>query len=294
MKPSIKKIKSYLIIVVVISLSFLIGQWFSQLAFFSELKLETSAEKYLFFVGLFVLIFVVLGVHELGHLLTGLWNGFQFELFVVGPFGIKRVDDKIKFYFNKELGHYGGIAATSPTEHDASNAKKFARVLLAGPLASLLLAIIGFSLAVIVDSDLMKLLCLSMGLISAAIFFATTIPSKTGLFFTDRKRYQRLVQPGKAQEVELAMLRIMGTFSKDQSYQNISEEDIQLLVGDEEAFIQFFGLFNLICWNLEHKEEVEQTTVTAYETCATKMPKGLQIAFEKEITQYRKKFTTMA
>ena len=38
--------------------------------------------------------FVVLGVHELGHLIAGLVQGFRFELFVVGPLGIRREEEK--------------------------------------------------------------------------------------------------------------------------------------------------------------------------------------------------------
>ena len=88
------------------------------------------------------LMLLVIGWHELGHLITGLMLGFRFELFVIGPLGIKREGDKIKVYFNKNLGHYGGLAATTPVSDDPDNARKLGLICLAGPIASIILSII--------------------------------------------------------------------------------------------------------------------------------------------------------
>ena len=142
------------------------------------------------------MIFVVLGVHEMGHLLIGLQQGFRFQLFVVGPLGIKREEERVKVYFNTNIGYYGGLAATTPVGDHPDNAKKFARILIAGPLASLLLALLFFGLAPLIGRPFGILFFIGSA-ISMAIFFATTIPSQTGMFFTDRKRYQRLITPGK-------------------------------------------------------------------------------------------------
>ena len=38
------------------------------------------------------MVFLVLAVHEFGHLLTGLFQGFQLQFFVIGFLGIKRKD----------------------------------------------------------------------------------------------------------------------------------------------------------------------------------------------------------
>ncbi|MEL7251791.1 MAG: site-2 protease family protein [Bacteroidota bacterium] len=191
----------------------------TRFSFVDDLKPDTPTEKYIMLAGIIVMGFVVLGVHELGHLLVGLMNGFRFQLYVVGPLGIKREEDKVKIYLNKNLSYYGGIAGTSPQNDSADNAKIFAKILLAGPIASILFAILCFLLAFLVGKPLGVIFYVG-ALISIAIFLATTVPSRTGLFFTDRKRYQRLVTPGKDQEVELAMLSIMGKYAQDNSYQN--------------------------------------------------------------------------
>jgi hypothetical protein len=215
-------------------------------------------------------------------------QGFRFELFVVGLLGIKREGQRIKPYLNKNLGYYGGIAGTSPFDDSIGNAKKFARILLAGPIASIFFGIVCLIISIYIGRPLGMIFYIG-GITSIGIFFATTIPSKTGMFFTDRKRYQRLVTPGKDQEVELAMLNIMGKFTKDNSYQKINKEEIEVLISEDLVFIKYFGLYNMICWQLEHKGEVEQELKTKYESVSKQFSKNLVEAFNKEIEKYAKK-----
>ncbi|MCB0522989.1 MAG: M50 family metallopeptidase [Lewinellaceae bacterium] len=257
--------------------------------FTNYIKPETSQEKWILAIGFIFMTFIVLGVHELGHLLTGLMNGFRFELFVVGPLGIKREGNKIKIYLNKNLGYYGGVAATSPVDGNENNAKKFARILIAGPIASLIFSLICFSIAYLTGKPL-GMVFYTGGLVSLAIFFATTIPSKTGIFYTDRKRYQRLTTPGKDQQVELAMLKIIGSFTKDNSYKNIEENDLSLLISDQMPFTRFFGLFNMICLQLEKNGVVEEKYLNDYQTLAKEMKKPMVAAFDKEIERYKQQF----
>ena len=61
-----------------------------ELGFAENLKPDTSTGKYIMIIGIIFIAFIVLAVHELGHLIAGLINGFRFELFVVGPLGFKR------------------------------------------------------------------------------------------------------------------------------------------------------------------------------------------------------------
>ena len=259
-----------------------------KLGFAENLKPNTFTEKTVMIAGIIIMGFIVLAMHELGHLIAGLANGFKFELFVVGPLGIKRENDKIKTYLNKELGYYGGVASTSPVDANEDNAKKFARVLLAGPIASIIFAIVCFIISYFIGKPL-GIIFYTGGFISVGIFLATTIPSRTGLFYTDRKRYQRLVKPGKDQKVELAILKIMGTYSKDNSYKNIDENDIHVLILDELPFIKFYGLFNLICYQLEHHGVIEEKTSKEYEILSHKMSKNLVSIFNKEIEELKNK-----
>jgi len=262
-----------------------------EFGFEENLKPDTSTGKYIMMIRIIFMAFVVLAVHELGHLIVGLINGFRFELFVIGPLGIKRENEKVKIYLNKNLGYYGGVAATSPVDDNEDNAKKFAKILLAGPIASVIFAIVCFVIANLAGKPLGIIFYVG-GIISIGIFLATTIPSRTGIFFTDRKRYQRLVNPGKNQQVELAMLKIMGRYSKDNSYKNIDKNDINVLVSDELPFVKFFGLFNLVCFQLENNGFVEKETSREYESNSKEMSKSFVNAFDKEIEKFKERLKT--
>jgi len=145
----------------------------------------------------FVLLYLlVVAVHELGHLLTGMVLGYEFNIYVVGPLGIRRKEDRsIKPYFNKDLSSYGGLAATFPKPGRDFSAEDFAKIVIAGPIISILIALVCFAFGNL-SSQPAQFFIFYTGFISLFIFFATTIPSRTGVFYTDRKRYQRLKRKG--------------------------------------------------------------------------------------------------
>ena len=223
-------------------------------------------------IGVLFIVFFVIGVHELGHLITGLIQGFKFHLFVIGPLGIKREENKIKVYLNKNLAYYGGVAATLPIDDNTKNIKKFANLILAGPLTSLLLATTCLLTVSLIDTPINKMLLIT-GLTSLGIFLATTIPSKTGTFFTDRKRYQRLISKGKEREVEVAVLRIMGIYSRDNSYNNVKVEDINLMIQDPHY--QYFGLFTKLGFEHETQGYFNIDTKLKFDKLTPLMPKSL-------------------
>lgn len=237
--------------------------------------------------GMFLMMFFVVAVHELGHSVAGLIQGFKFYLFVVGPLGIKKnQDDKIKVYFNTDLSHFGGVTVTLPENDSPDNAKKFARLILAGPITSLIfgilcLVITGFS------GGFLRTLWLVGGIFSILVFLLTTIPSKTGIFYTDRKRYQRLITPGKDQNVELAILKIFGKVNQEQSYKNIDRKDMEELTTDSNPMTQIFGLSSLMCYELETNHAITESTQSQYDSLTKNIDKNLVAAFDKSIESYR-------
>lgn len=231
-----------------------------------------------------LVMFVVLAVHELGHLLSGIYQGFRFELFVVGPLGIKREGGKIKVYFNKNIEYYGGVAATLPREPDPSNAKKFANVLLAGPIASLLFAAILGILCYFLDSKIEQFLAIG-SVASIGIFLATTIPSKSGSFFTDRKRYQRLTSDGPEREVELAVLRVTAVYSKNSCYLDADAIDIEMMIDDDNY--KFLGLFTKLHQEYEKDGHFSQDTEEQYKEVSLKTSKSLVKFMDKELEKLK-------
>jgi len=78
---------------------------------------------------------------------------------------------------------------------------------------------------------------------SLSHFLATTIPSKSGMFFTDRARFQRLMNKGQTGEIEAALLSIIAQYVQDNSSKNISLEKARLLQTDNDAVIRFWGYY---------------------------------------------------
>lgn len=281
------RLSSFLELLVLVLLVALSVYFIEKIPAFDFPKPESSSEKILTFTGILIMAFLMLGLHELGHLITGLAQGFRFALFVFGPLGVKREEEKVKWYLNTNLGHYGGIAATTPINNDPANAQKFARILIAGPLTSLLGGIILVSLSTVLGAP-WNTIVFSGGLVSLMLFLATTIPSKTGAFFTDRKRYQRLTRPGKAQQVELATLRIMGQYAQDESYQNVDPTDINILLEDEEPFMRYFGWFNRLYKQIEQGIEPPSEDWDNFRETGKLLSKSMVTAMEKELEKARK------
>lgn len=186
---------------------------------------------------------IALTVHELGHLLTGLAQGFRFEMFVVFLLGIKRTaKGSIKVYVNRNIAFMGGIAATVPMDPKADNRRKFARVIIAGPLASLGFTLLCFACLTFAKGALYSFFFMG-GVSSLGFLLATTMPKKSGMFFTDRARYQRLMSKSKSACSEAALLEIMAVAVKDSHCKNLPLEKIRLLQDDDEDFMRFWGYY---------------------------------------------------
>lgn len=258
---------------------------FDLLAGFGE---KTNLPAFVSIAIIMLMPIVVIAVHELGHLIAGLWLGFRFELFVVGLLEVKREESGIKVGLNINLAYFGGIASTSPVGNDPANAIKFGKILLAGPLTSIIFALICFFLGYIAGGFFGSILNTG-GLISIGIFLATTLPEKTGMFYTDRKRYQRLTQPGKARNEELALLAVLGSFSNDNSYSNVPLSDIHTMTESDDESIKYFGLFNLLCYQYEIEKGIQADSLYVYNNIATRMDKTLVKVFNKELDRWKQK-----
>jgi hypothetical protein len=256
--------------------------------FAKNMKVETQEDKIILIIGVIIIMHFVLFIHELGHVVMGLLLGFRFELLVVGLLGIKREEEKIKIYLNKNFGYYGGLGLTVPKDDSADNLRKFANILLAGPIASIVFAVICFFMVNHLPNPY-GVIVFTAGLASFGIFLATTIPSRSGMFYTDRKRYQRLMTPGKDQEVELAMFSILGNYVKNQSYKDIKKEVFDVLITDNDLFVKHYGLFNLICWQIEHEGAIDDKVKKEYNQISKKLNKNMAKSYDDEIQKYSDK-----
>lgn len=173
----------------------------SQLGQSAGIGVRREAISAWFFVGLVAVMWGTIAVHEMGHLLAGLWQGNRFAIFAVGPLLVVRDGERIRVRFNRSASLWGGIAGTMPPPGGDTRdvITNFRRVVIAGPLASLLLAIVGALLAA-GSNDATRLLALCAALTSALIALVTLVPIRTSGFHSDGARWLMLRRGGRDAE----------------------------------------------------------------------------------------------
>ena len=198
-----------------------------------------------------VIIYWIIGffllslAHELGHVVCGLIHGWKLSMLVVGPFKIYREtpDSKIKIGIEKNVMLWGGVGGTFPKENDDNNIKVWGKILLAGPIVSIVVGTIAGALCVFHHSLFLLMICamsFGMGLICL-------IPSKmkTGITYTDGTRYKRLKSGGNEalEEEALFMLVEFSLFAKEEDL--YPEKIINPLVNSKEPEFKYYGYYCL-------------------------------------------------
>jgi len=152
------------------------------------------------FLAVAALAVLVILAHECGHGIAGLLNGMRCDLLVIGPLALRRVDGRLKPFWNRSPFLAGGAVVMLPS--DGRNLRRRVTWMIAGgPLASLGLAAAGYVIHVALGHSRASQLCGFTGILSLAIFFATAIPSHIGVP-SDGLRLLTLVRGGpKAEEM---------------------------------------------------------------------------------------------
>ena len=155
-----------------------------------------------------MLILLVLATHEVGHLLGGFSRGMRFLLLIVGPFQWTRSPGGIHFKWVFNLGTMGGIAAATP-DPAAPLAPQLRRLIIGGPLASLVLAVIGLAMALGFEGRA-GAYGVIIGAMSLLIFLVTAAPLRAGGFMSDGMQFLELRRGGAAVTERQVLLRLMG------------------------------------------------------------------------------------
>jgi len=155
------------------------------------------------------LIFVfVLAFHEAGHLAGGLTRGMRFLLFIAGPFGWVRGRDGIRFRWFFNLGTLGGVAAAMPVAGMPLK-PQLTRLVIGGPLASLLLAALAFAVFLWIPGRIGAYALITGGL-SMAIFVVTSVPMRSGGFMSDGMQLLQLRRDPVMVERRARLLALLG------------------------------------------------------------------------------------
>jgi hypothetical protein len=196
----------------------------------------------LFFIFLALLSYWISAIiHELGHIVVGLVNGWKLFMFVVGPIGIKREECKLRLYFEKNVVLWFGVGGTLPVKDDADNIKIWSKILLGGPFASILTGILFLTIFIFHSS----LIWLLLGAMPIGMGIACILPLnlKTGITYTDGKRWSRIKNGGKGKAEETALFKMMehDQFHKDDA--SIQKSNFEVLLDAEDKVLRYYGLY---------------------------------------------------
>lgn len=190
-------------------------------------------------IGCWIVAYYASGiVHEGGHVVAGLAQGWKFELMVVGPFKLYRGEDgKVRLGIEKNILLWCGIGGAAPRERSEANLKKFARTLLAGPVASILLGMLcGISLffGVNVFRAMMTFIPIGMGI------FCLNPAGKTGILYSDGGRFLRIMKGGKTAAEEKALFDAAFLEKMDPNGR-YDEQGIQAMTSSDDVAFQYLG-----------------------------------------------------
>lgn len=155
-----------------------------------------------------LLYLFVVGLHELGHVALGRLQNFQFYGLTIGPFAWKPdAEGKVRFHWNTSLNLAGGVAIMLPNGTKQLR-QRFMWFAAGGPLASLLLAAVGYGLSFLFPAPaFLHFLSLAICLFSLAIFVATILPFRAGGFASDGLRILTFARNGPTAAADLSSLR---------------------------------------------------------------------------------------
>jgi hypothetical protein len=150
-------------------------------------------------------------LHELGHVLAGQTQRFQFRWLAVGPLLWKREAGRLRFAWNKSLNLAGGMALCLPPNADDLR-RRFMVFAAGGPLGSAAWAAVALGTYALlpaatsaVGQVLAEALAVSGG-ISALLALLTLIPMHSGGFYSDGGRLLHLWRGDAAGQLDLALI----------------------------------------------------------------------------------------
>lgn len=191
-------------------------------------------------------------VHELGHIVGGLSQGFRFMLLVVGPLKLSRKDEQapVRLSLNTSLELAGGIAACIPQgEHALAQRSKW--MVLGGPLASVVLALLCTVLLALSAPAAWSALVLMLGAVSGALAVVTIIPMRNGNFVTDGRRFLQLHREGPEARRDAAQLAITVKLQSGARVDDMPRDQIAaLLEPSDGSIMKFLGRTTAYTWLL--------------------------------------------
>ncbi|MEY3457444.1 MAG: hypothetical protein RL215_601 [Planctomycetota bacterium] len=205
-----------------------------------------------------VLILIVLGTHEIGHVLSGLSQGMRFLLLIVGPFGWHASASGIRFEWNTNPALMGGLAAMLPTQEGVSLRRQLLVLIAGGPAASLLLAVVAIAVASVSDPRFAAY-SIFIAATSFGIFLVTLIPVRAGGFMSDGLQFIDVLKGGSASIERSTLMQIFA-----QSLDGVRPRDWESSVierlakmDDREPLLRAGGLMYLLARAMDCQDKAD-------------------------------------
>ncbi|MBX7124090.1 MAG: hypothetical protein K1X47_00210 [Cyclobacteriaceae bacterium] len=184
--------------------------------------------------GIVPAYFLAVAFHEAGHALTGVWVGFDFKMYVVGPFLWERNDHGLHFRWNRNVNASGGMVISIPVASPRL-ARNFALFAAGGPVASLLAAALLWVFADLVSSGVPEAAAVQVvaalfritAFLSVFLFLITAIPFHSKGFSSDGARVFRLLRGGDVARFELLMLKLVAQAWGGVRYAGLDEREVE-------------------------------------------------------------------
>jgi len=245
------------------------------------LKPEGAGAILLMVLSIPVAWLLVVGWHELGHIVGGWLMGGRFMLWVVGPIMLRATPAGLKWSRNRSVNMGGGMAVCMPTEAAKVTPQRMAVMILGGPVSSVVLV----GVAAWVASLLLPLqwavvhnfLMLS-AILSAFIFFATILPFVAGGFKSDGKRAWDLLRRDAHSEQEAALLILT---AQGLGGCRPSEYDSTLL--DRALALKDGSMFDLYGWLTAYYHRADRGEWAEAQACLDRV-----LAGEEKLVPYLK------
>jgi hypothetical protein len=231
---------------------------------------------------------IVVAWHEGGHAVAGVRMGFDFKMYVVGPFMWEKQSTGWQFKWNKNVNIAGGLVLCLPTDTVNLN-NRFTVFAAGGPVASLLLTALSYGVyAVFLKNnptdnwgiDVLGNFFVLTALLSFVIFLATAIPLRMGGFYTDGARVLRLQRGGDTARFESLILKLTANTSSGirPKLININELEEALAVAkrlDEPFGVYIHGFLHQVAFDNEDIEKAEKH-LRDYINEADNIPEGIR------------------
>ncbi len=279
----------YLWFIILIVFSAVIGYYVGKngATFFSPVPKLVKMWIVILFVPAF---FIVIGIHEAGHALTGILLKFDFKMYVVGPFMWEKESGGWKFKWNKNVNTAGGMVICLPTGTE-NLAQRFSIYALGGPVASFVLAFAAYLIYrsvtfhyvdQVIYLGVAKYFCLMLAIFSFLIMIVTIIPLRMGGFSSDGARALQLLSGGDRSRFEVLLLKIIGSTTSGirPGLLNVADlDEAQLLAERTNAPMGVYvpGIYHQVEFDGGSMDKAEEHLIK-YIDGANEIPEGVRNA----------------